>query len=344
MGSRPRASVLALAVLSTLVSGGCGWGSGSAAQAADPCTATVSTPAQAVGTLSRAGPGSRVCVTGGGLRDADLVVDRSGQAGRPLLLSGDGAQVRSVTVSADHVVVQGLTTVDGEGIVLRGRDLVARRNDVRDASNDGISCGDVCADVVIKDNTVTRADGTGIIVEGQRIAVRHNDVSGSVKRRADDADGIRFFGTDVTIADNTVRDIKHSGYRVDPPHTDCFQTYDNGRIPTVNAVITGNVCRNVDDQCLIATAEKAGDAGMVGRSRGILFSGNRCDVGASQAVLVRWFPQVRVQDDVLEGPDLARAAIFLDGSTGCRFSGNTVPPSVTPYEIDGTSTAGFSTG
>ena len=70
----------------------------------------------------------------------------------------------------------------------------------------------------------------------------------------------------------------------------------------MDAIIADNVCRNVDHQCLIATAEEAGEQGDIGRSHGIEFTGNVCEVEGSQAVLVRWFPDVVVQGNSFDGP------------------------------------------
>lgn len=308
------------------------------------CTAEARTADAARAALAGAPAGATVCLTGDDLRATDLVVTASGTAGRPVVVRALGAVVvRSVEVDADHVVVEGLTTEGGTGLVLAGTGITVRGNAVRDAVQDGISCEQRCRDVLVEDNTVTGADGSGIIVEGERITVRGNAVSGSVMRAANDADGIRFFGTGITVAGNTVSDIKDDGYDGEPPHTDCFQTYDNSRPPTVGAVVTGNVCRNVDHQCLIATAEESGEDGVVGRSRGIEFTGNVCDVEGSQAVLVQWIPDVLVRGNTFTGPDLYRAAIFLDGSTGAGFYDNTVPDGVAGYQLDGESNAGFGT-
>ena len=111
----------------------------------------------------------------------------------------------------------------------------------------------------------------------------------------------------------------------------------------MDVVIAGNVCRNVDAQCLIATAEEAGSDGDVGRSHGIEFTGNDCEVEGSQAVLVQWFPDVVVQGNTFDGRCYDRAAIFLDGSTGGEFAGNTVPAEVVPVRGDDQSSRdGFS--
>jgi len=167
-------------------------------------------------------------------------------------------------------------------------------------------------------------------------------VSGSIRRKASDADGIRFFGSDIQIRENTVSDIKQDGYpRGTEPHTDCFQTFDNGRSPTVDAVVADNTCTNVDAQCLIATAEESGREGEVGRSHGLEFTGNRCEVEGAQAVLVQWFPDVVVRGNSFDGPGLTRAAYYGNGSTGGEFTGNTVRAGVPPVEVEANSREGF---
>ena len=81
---------------------------------------------------------------------------------------------------------------------------------------------------VIASNTVRGANGTGVIVLGRRILVESNDVAGSVMGDGVDADGIRFFGSDIIIRGNYIHDIYDRGYPPDEgPHTDCFQTFDD---------------------------------------------------------------------------------------------------------------------
>ena len=84
-----------------------------------------------------------------------------------------------------------------------------------------------------------------------------------------------------------------------------------------------------------------GEEGDVGRSHGIEFTGNLCQVEGSQALLIQWFPDVVVQGNTFDGV-FDRAAIFLDGSTGGSSPGNTVPAEVVPYEVDQSSRDGFS--
>jgi hypothetical protein len=146
----------------------------------------------------------------------------------------------------------------------------------------------------------------------------------------------------VQIRGNTVFDIKATGYPAGTePHTDCFQTFDDSRPPTGDVVIADNICRNVDAQCLIATADEAGEQGDVGRSSGIEFTGNTCEIQGSQAVLARFFPDVVVEGNTFSGPGLQSAAVFRESSTGGSFEGNTVPAGVQTVEVDDSSRDGF---
>jgi Right handed beta helix region len=316
--------------------------SGSSEVPAD-CTTTATSPDAVTQALATAQAGTRICVTGSGLADADLGVGTSGAPDRPVTLVGEGSTpVRSITVTADHVVVEGFAAVGGDGIALAGTGLTVRGNQVEQADLDGISCEDLCEGAVIEDNTVVGADGSGILVMGDGAVVQRNSVSGSVRREASDADGIRFFGSGVQIRENRVFDIKATGYPAGTePHTDCFQTFDNSRPPTVDVVIADNVCQNVDAQCLIATADEAGEEGDVGRSRGIEFTGNTCEIQGAQAVLARFFPDVVVAGNTFAGPGLVSAAVFRESSTGGSFEGNTVPDGVQPVEVDASSRDGF---
>ena len=304
------------------------------------CSRTLSGPSEVDRALATASPGETLCFTGTDLIDTELEVTASGKPDAPLTLAGGGTTVRSILVEADHVVVAGFSVLDGQGVEMEGNGLVARGNLVRNARENGISCTP-CADATIESNTVERADGTGIYFEGDRVSVLANTVSGSERREENDADGIRFFGAGHRISGNTVRDIKDDVLSGEPPHTDCFQTYDNSKPPTTNVVISDNVCKNVDHQCLIATAEEAGTSGEIGRSHSIEFVGNTCSVEGSQALLIWWFPDVEVRDNHITGPNLDRGVIFLDGSTDGSVIGNTFAGDFEPFEVDESSQPGF---
>lgn len=302
------------------------------------CTHTATDPEQARVQLAQAAPGQTLCFAGDKLHGAELKATASGTPEQPIVLVGRDTTVGAVSVDADHVVVDGFTTVDGDGLTLEGTGLTVRGTEVLRAHDDGISCQ--CTDTDITDNVVREADGTGIRIEGERISVLSNDVSRSVMRESNDADGIRFFGTGHRISANKVHDISDDGYP-DPPHTDCFQTYDNNSPPTRDVEIFGNACHNVDHQCLIATAEESGQDGAVGRSRSLRFVGNTCAVGGSQAVLVRWFPEITVRDNEISGPELAHGVYLADGSTSATVVDNRFRGDYPMVEVDESSRPGL---
>jgi hypothetical protein len=305
------------------------------------CSRMIAEPAEIDPTMSAASPGDTLCFVGDRLADAELVLTRSGNPGAPITLRGGVTRVRSLTVKADNVSIRGFQVAGGQGIELEGTGLEIQKASVRDASDDGIACRS-CTDAVIEENNVERALGTGILVSGERVAVRGNTITGSVAVGTGDADGVRFFGSDHRITGNTIKDIKDDGYPGEPPHTDCFQTFDNGNVPpTVRVAISDNRCENVDHQCLIATAEVAGTSGNVGRSRDLIFDRNACEVEGSQAVLVRWFPEVKIRNNQFAGPGLDRGAYVGDDSTGAEYRTNTTPPGVKPVQVDASSQAGF---
>ncbi|MCA1671247.1 MAG: right-handed parallel beta-helix repeat-containing protein, partial [Actinobacteria bacterium] len=251
------------------------------------CSTTIVDPGVATAVLARVLPGEKVCLSGDGLADAELTVQTSGTPRQPITVVADGAPIRSLNVEADHVIVDGFSLIDGDGLTMKGRGLVARNNMVYNAAADGIVCIG-CADTTIESNTVQRADGTGIYFAGERVTVQKNVVSESVRQTQGDADGIRFFGPGHRVIGNTIKDIKESGYSTDPrggPHTDCFQTYNTpNNPPTVDVVIADNVCTNVDVQCLIATADRDVHLDVPAGQAAITFERNRCEVNGAQVV------------------------------------------------------------
>ncbi len=304
------------------------------------CASRVTEADQASAALQRAQPGSVVCVSGDGLTDAELEVTTSGTPQQPIMIVGDGATMRSLNVDADHVVIQGLTLRDGDGLTMTGRGLVARNNVIYNATANGLECQD-CVDALIESNTVQRADGTGLWISGERITVRNNTVSDSVARTQNDADGIRFFGRGHRFTGNTIKDIKASGYPRGGPHTDCFQTYDTRDArPTYDVVIADNVCTNVDVQALIATNDERRGGGAPAGQTAIIFERNTISVNGSQAVLLRNFPDVVVRDNRFSGLG-DRAVMITEGSTNCTVVGNIVTDDLRPFEIDRESERGF---
>ncbi|MGH4010447.1 MAG: right-handed parallel beta-helix repeat-containing protein [Pseudonocardiaceae bacterium] len=306
----------------------------------EDCANEITEPEQASAVLARAQPGSTVCLSGDAFTDAELEVASSGTRQQPIRIISDGTTMRSVDVKADYVVIEGLTLKEGDGLTMAGRGLIARDNVIYNAAKDGLVCRG-CVEAIIESNTVQRADGTGIFLSGEGITVRNNTVSESVVRTQDDADGIRFFGVGHRLIENTIKDIKASGYGDEGPHTDCFQTYNSDQAPpTYDVVIANNICTNVDVQCLIATNDDRGNRGAPGGPTTIIFEGNTCAVNGSQAVLLRNFSDVVVRGNDFSGPG-DRAVQLTGASNGVAVIDNTVTGQMRPFEIDRQSEPGF---
>ncbi len=302
------------------------------------CSRTITRVDDVPAALDAASPGSTVCFAGHDLAGAEVTMNRSGTAQAPISLRSEGATVRSITITADHVSVEGFTVAGGDGMFLKGADLTIRNNAVHDTQRGGITCAP-CENSIIESNTVQHVATAGIWISGQRIAVRHNTVSGTVARDNGDADGMRFFGNSHRITDNTITDISARGY-ANPPHPDCFQTYDDNSLPTFDVVITGNTCRNVDAQCLIATGDQHGNSAAPTGGPSIVFDGNTCASNGAQAVNLRRWPNVEIRDNKISGPNVTRGIIIIDGSTGCVVIGNTTAGDRPTVDIDDSSRPG----
>ena len=302
------------------------------------CRDTVTRADDVPAALNAASPGTTVCFTGHDLADTDVAMNRPGTASAAIRLHADGATVRSIHISADNVIVEGFTVTGGDGLFAKGTDLAIRHNTVQDTQRGGITC-DPCKNSIIEDNTVHHVATAGIWISGQQIAVRHNTVSATVARDNGDADGMRFFGNGHRITDNTITDISATGY-ANPPHPDCFQTYDSNGPPTYDVAIVGNSCRNVDAQCLIATGDKNGNSAAPTGGPSISFIGNTCASNGAQAVNLRRWPNVELRDNKISGPNITRGIIIIDGSTGCVVVGNTSADGKPTVDVDYSSRQG----
>lgn len=304
------------------------------------CTKSLTDGATAQQALNAAAPGQRLCVFGQYVQGASLRLDQSGTPDTPIELVSDGSTLTGIEVEADNVVVEGFNTSGGDGIKARGSNITIRNNDVRGATDDGIRCSP-CSGAVIEQNIVKQADGTGILLNGQRGAIRRNDVSGSVLRTATDADGIRFFGTDLRIEDNNVHDISQKGYPPgQEPHTDCFQTFDSDSPTTYGVVLRNNKCVNVDAQCLIASGTERHNAGVPAGEVAIQFLDNYCQSGADQAVYLEGYPNVVVRGNTFSSMYTA-AVLAVQGAVDVAVQDNTLVGNFEPYDVDSQSQSGF---
>ena len=312
-----------------------------AADASGDCTRVVGLGADgavdpsAQATLDAATAGDVICIA------ADQPTTRlqatvSGTEAAPITIRGLGRPtIGGLAVDADHVIVEnlvigeGVSNPDGEaGISLEGTGLVVRSTRVTDPGGAGIECSDDpphCADTLIADNEVRGADGTGIVAYGEGIVLSGNDVSGSIRENASDADGIRFFGSDIEIVGNNIHDISDDGYvpAEDAPHTDCFQTFDNDRPPTTDVLIHRNTCDRVDHQCLIAEGVTQG------RSARLTFADNVCRNSGSQGILVRAVEEMTIANNLFLSPIEFHGILADDASL--RVVNNAFVGSFDPY-------------
>jgi hypothetical protein len=308
------------------------------------CTAWLTEATSAQQALDHAEPGQRLCIVGQYVQGAALRLTRSGTPKQPIWLASDGATLSSLTIGAENVVVEGFNTAGGTGIEARGANITIRDNDVRDASDDGIRCAP-CTNSVIDSNTVRGADGAGITVDGQGVTVRYNDVSGSVRRAAADADGIRFSGVDTQLLNNTVHDISAEipapGYTPGTePHPDCFQTSDRDGPVTSGVVVQDNKCVNVAAQCLLASTTQRRGAGPPAGHADIQFLDNYCQSGGAQAVYLDGYPNVVVRGNIFSAR-YTTAVLAVRGATNLTVADNILVGQFVPYQLDDASRAGF---
>ena len=299
--------------------------------------------------LDRAQPGDIVCVRS---RDHDYERPRittSGTADAPIQVRALGeVRTSGFVVEASHIVLDGFTvsnqgrrdtTGRGWGIYLAGTGLRITNNVVLDTEGYGISCETYppsCFDTVIADNIVQGADGTGILAAGERILVENNDVSRSIMVDETDADGMRFFGSQITFRKNYIHDIFDRGYPDGSnPHTDCFQTFDKDKPASRDIVIEGNVCLDVDHQCLIVEAVDKHASGS------FKFRNNICGNNGSQAVLIRAAADVEISNNLFLPSILYHGVVAQAGTTGLIIANNIFVGSYQAYAVDADSQQGL---
>lgn len=195
---------------------------------------------------------------------------------------------------------------------------------------------DVEADHVVVDGfQVPNPEAPGIWLEGDHITAQYISVSNPT---GGDGDGLRFFGNNIKILNNTI-----SGTSNEHGHADCMQTYATSTPASQNVLISGNRCVDVDNMCLMA--EGPGDSESEGSGEGEssnwTFSNNYCDTNASQALMIEAVQDVTVTGNEIVG-EVDKAFAFDIGSTGATIRGNEVAPGI-EYVVgmDDSSRAGY---
>ena len=214
-----------------------------------------------------------------------------------LILRQSGTEDRPIEVVGDgHTIVRGIT-VEGSFVTV-----------------DGINSVNGWA--------------PGIKLTGNNITLRN---STSISPRGDDVDGLRFFGSNMQIVHNTIRNTLN----LNLAHADCMQNYATGpdSPASQHVVITDNRCEQIDNQCLIAEGpnSSAGDGSGEGESSDFVFRNNYCDSHASQAVQLDDIQQATFEKNEIASAQ-PKAFSFQNLSTGGVVADNQLNPDI-GYEV-----------
>jgi Right handed beta helix region len=195
------------------------------------------------------------------------------------------------------------------------------------------------ANHIVIDGVIAREPrAPGMSLKGNNLTIKN---SASLSPREGDGDGIRFWGNDIKILHNTIRDTRGTDER----HADCMQTYatDEDHPASQNVLIDSNRCEMIDNICMIAEGpdSEAGDGSGDGRSTNFVFSNNHCDNGAGQALFVDDVSNIQVINNNIVGK-VNKAFAFQNKSTGVTVQGNRIAPGIR-YEvaIDDSSRPGY---
>jgi Right handed beta helix region len=188
--------------------------------------------------IFRAAPGDVVCVRSPDHGNHRLRITRSGTLEAPIKIvaaANEPVLTAGFVIEADYVTVEGFEVRNadagenngrGYGIYIAGTGVKVIGNSVIDSEYDGSGCElcpPSCIDVTIARNIVRGANWSGIVMGGRDSVVEGNEVYGSVSKGDQGADGISFFGVNLTLRGNYIHDISAAGYSSgQEPHTRLF--------------------------------------------------------------------------------------------------------------------------
>lgn len=185
--------------------------------------------------------------------------------------------------------------------------------------------------VVIDGVRMSKPRSPGFQLVGNDITVRANVIdSPQVVKKNDDGDGIRFFGDDIKIVNNLVRNMKNLNGQ-DGNHADAIQTFATSDElgPSKNVLIDNNRFENVDNMCLIAEGpdSEAGDGTGHGSSSKFTVTNNYCDSGAGQAFFFDDISDVTLSGNTIAGK-VDKAFSLQNNSTNATIRDNNIGPKV----------------
>jgi len=147
--------------------------------------------------------------------------------------------------------------------------------------------------IVIQGFTSSGADSTGISVSGTNVTVADNVVT-QVRYTGEDVDGIRFFGDRIQLLRNRVHDLEAND--IEDSHVDCMQTFATSGPGSQDVLIQGNRCEGIRAQCLMAEGPNDEGGSGQGVSRNWLFADNYCDANAkAQSVALEDIQNVTIR-------------------------------------------------
>jgi hypothetical protein len=181
--------------------------------------------------------------------------------------------------------------------------------------------------VVIDGVRMSKPKSPGFFLAGNDITVSNNVIdSPQVLSKRDDGDGIRFFGDDIKIVHNLIRNVVNlNGQKGN--HADAIQTFataeDTG--PSQRVLIDGNRFENVDNMCVIAEGpdSEAGDGLGEGESSNFTITNNYCDNAAGQGFFFDDISHVTLTGNTLVGK-IDKAFSLQNKSTDATIRDNKV--------------------
>lgn len=181
---------------------------------------------------------------------------------------------------------------------------------------------DVEADhVEVRDFTLERPEAPGVWLEGDGNTLRNVTIT---EPRGGDGDGIRFFGDDLRILDNTVTGTDNST----GAHADCMQTYASDSPPSRRVLIQGNRCEDIDNMGLMAEGPNDGEGDGVGTTSHFTIRDNYFEtLEASQALMFEDVQDVTIVGNHFAAPTHHAIGLAV-GSTGAYVGDNTYHPGI----------------
>jgi hypothetical protein len=182
--------------------------------------------------------------------------------------------------------------------------------------------------VTVENIDAVRPDAPGISLFGDHITLRNCT---SISPRGDDGDGLRFWGSNISIVHNTIRDTRP----INRAHADCMQTFatDPDHPASQHILIDSNRCEKISNTCLIMEGPNslAGDGSGEGVTEDVTYTNNYCQNKASEALQIDDVQNMRVIGNEIASR-IDHAFAFQNHATGVVVRNNKLNPGI-HYEV-----------